>query len=127
MDRRHSVQEGIVPVVVIQPSSPLGRPGSRTSTQDRPSLAAARPSTGRTVRTPVSGRREAMVAIGRALIDGAVWAMWSRNSTTRSCPAGGPEARACGADTLQHTRAERAATATVKVPRRKPYDLRAAV
>ena len=45
------------------PLCPLGRPGSRTCTQDPPPRLRARPRTGRTVRTPVSGRRAATDSI----------------------------------------------------------------
>ena len=50
----------------IQPVWPLGRPGSRTCTQRLPACGRRAPSTGRTVRTPVSGRRAATDSIARA-------------------------------------------------------------
>jgi hypothetical protein len=69
-----------------------------------------------------------MVTIGRAFIEGCVRATWLLNSTTRACPTRPVEALARGTETTQHvtvqSAAASAATATLKVPRREPRDLR---
>ena len=77
---------------------PLGRPGSRTRVQERPSLLVAWPITGSTVRTPVSGRRAGTVSSRRERTLGRARAMWSRSSTSSGWAAGGrPAAARAGA------------------------------
>ena len=70
----------------IQPVWPLGRPGSRTRSQ---APFAALPSTGRTVRTLVSGRREETASIRSELASGRTWAVCEASRTTSGRSAGG--------------------------------------
>ena len=90
---RQPVSIARVPLVEIQPTWPLGRPGSRTRSQlsSRP----PRPSTGRVVGTRVSGRRPATASIAWAWAFGAERATWARSRTTSGCAGRGGRGRGC--------------------------------
>ena len=61
---RQPVEDGRVWPPRIQPVCPLGRPGRRTCTQERPPRMTRLPITGSTVRTCVRGRREPRTRAG---------------------------------------------------------------
>ncbi len=81
------VLDGTVSVAVIHPVCPFGRPGRRTRIHEIPAVLA-RSSTGRTVRTCVSGRRAATVWMRCACELGFDRATWLFISTTSGWLAG---------------------------------------
>ena len=90
----HSVEVARVRRAEIQPEWPLGRPGSRTSSQ--PSLRPARPSTGSTVLVRVSGRRAGTASIRSPWVLGARRARWVPSRTTSACEAGAAASASAG-------------------------------
>ena len=73
---------------MIQPRNPLGRPGSMTCSQRVPREVVARPTTGRTVGSPVIGRHARIVPIFARSVSGCENASCEVDNVASSCVGG---------------------------------------